>query len=551
MRFFRKTLLILVSGLLVGTISSCKKRSEEPAEEEQYVPPVKDPLVIPTVDVENLTINLPAKPTYNQGSPRSEGDYDIIDLYEVSDFHGAVDYKPSDSNAYIGLSKLASYFDGKRAINPGGTLVLSSGDMFQGSADSNSTRGYMVNYCMNYMGFDAMSLGNHEFDWTDTWIKKNAELAYEGHTIPYLGINIYDKATGSLPSFLQKSTIVERGDYKIGIIGAMGNALESSILYSSIQNYEFVEEAELISTEAARLRSEEHCDVVVLLEHQGIGEIPQVTGVDAIFGGHAHENKTGTVGTIPAAATKNYGRGIAHIGLKINKSTKEVSPLGSASVEGIVNATCEALPENAGIQNIMSQYAPSINSIKNIELATAVDDLKFDKALKNICTRTMFDEAEAVVKANPTMEQLDVLCAFHNVNGGIRDDIRAGKVTYGSVYSAFPFDNEVVLIKASGTLLKQKLVNMKDLGVCRTFQLKTDIDSSKDYYVVATDFLALSNQYLNSSASGLKEMTDADLIRTGLIVRDVVANKIYKLDKIKSSDFPNSEACYKNIPMSF
>ena len=551
MKFFRKTLLILVSGFMVGTLSGCIKKDEP--KEDEYVRPVKGDLEIPTINVEGLSINLPAKPTYNQGAPRTDGTYDYIDLYEVSDFHGAVDYKPSSSNAYIGLSKMASYFEIKRAENAGGTLILSSGDMFQGSADSNSTRGYMVNYCMNYMGFDAMALGNHEFDWTDTWIKKNAELAYEGHTIPYLGINIYEKATGTLPSFLQKSTIVERGEYKIGIIGAMGNALESSILYSSIQNYEFVEEAELISTEAARLRSEEHCNVVVLLEHQGLDNIPVVTGVDAIFGGHAHENKPGTVGSIPAAATQNYGRGIAHIGLKINKSTKEVSPNGSAMVDIMKNEKCEALAENAGIQNIMNQYAPSINSIKNIELATAVDDLALDKALKNICTRTMFDEAEAAIKANPNIEQLDVLCAFHNVNGGIRDDIKAGKVTYGSVYSAFPFDNEVVLIKESGSTLKSKLSNktFKELGVCRTFNLKSDIDSNKDYYVVATDFLALSDQYLGSSATGLKPMTDADFIRTGLIVRDIVANKIYKLDRIKSSEFPNSEACYKNIPMSF
>ena len=157
MKAFKKSFLILASTLLVGTLSGCGKK-ETPKK-------VKDPLVIPTVDVEHLEVNLPDYPTYNQGSPKTVEGYDILDLYEVSDFHGAVDFKESSSGeAYPGLARMATYFNQKRADNPGGTLLLSSGDMFQGSADSNSTRGFMVNYCMNYMGFDAMALGNHEFD---------------------------------------------------------------------------------------------------------------------------------------------------------------------------------------------------------------------------------------------------------------------------------------------------------------------------------------------------------------------------------------------------
>ena len=274
MNILKKSVFILASGLLLGTLSGCGKTD---------TPKVKDPLVIPTVDVENLSVTLPEYPTYNTGNPKSEGDYDIIDLYEVSDFHGAVDFKESSSGAYPGLARMATYFDSKRAENPGGTLILSSGDMFQGSADSNSTRGYMVNYCMNYMGFDAMAIGNHEFDWTDAWIRKNANLAYGTRKIPYLGINIQDKTTHAMPDFVTASTIVERGEYKIGIIGAIGSELESSILHSCVENYDFVPELELINTEAARLKSEDGCDAVVLLEHQGVPNIPSVQTADAIF----------------------------------------------------------------------------------------------------------------------------------------------------------------------------------------------------------------------------------------------------------------------------
>ena len=217
-------------------------------------------LTIPTVDVTSLSITLPNKPTRNVGEIRSDDLYEYIDLYELSDFHGAVYEEKHSNGTYIGLPKLASYFDNKRSSNPGGTVILSTGDMFQGSADSNLTRGYMVNYCMQYIGFDAMALGNHEFDWTDEWIKKNAELQYNTTSVPYLGANILKN--GEIPSFLHKSTIVERGEYKIGVIGTIGNNLEASVLKSAREGYEFVPYADIVNAEALRLKTEEHCNAV-------------------------------------------------------------------------------------------------------------------------------------------------------------------------------------------------------------------------------------------------------------------------------------------------
>ena len=539
MRIFKKSLLILASGLLAGTLGGCGKK-DEPGKVQ------KDPLVIPTVDVEHLQVTLPDRPVYNTGAIKSVGDYDYLDLYEVSDFHGAVDWKDSSSGeAYPGLARLATYFNQKRAANEGGTILLSSGDMFQGSADSNSTRGFMVNYCMNYMGFDAMAIGNHEFDWTADWIRKNANLDYQNHKIPYLGINIQEKATHQLPDFCEKSVVLERGDYKIGVIGGIGSELESSILYSCVKDYDFVPEKDLIEEEAARLRSEEECDVVVLIEHQGVGSIPSITGVDAIFGGHAHENKEESINGKPALATKNYGRGIAHIELKIDKTTKEVSS-DRHDIFSFYNADKDTYAEDAGIKSIMANYTPAINSIKNIELATAGDDLEISGALKNICTKSMFDSAVKSASASTEIDQSKIVAAFHNVNGGIRDKISAGKVTYGSVYSAFPFDNEIVLLKLKGSFMKNKLSGIDNLAAYRLFDTKADLNSNEYYYIAVTDFLALSDNFYNNPTT-FKEITDADLIRTGAIVRDIVAETIYNLDSVKSSDFPNSQKEFQPI----
>ena len=540
MKILKKSLLFLTTGLLLGTLSGCFKKKEE-------TNPTKDPLVIPTVNVESLHINLPELPTRNTGTIRSEGDYEYIDLYELSDFHGAVDYEAHSSGNYVGLQGLANYMDQKREDNPGGTLLLSSGDMFQGSANSNLTRGFMVNYCMQYMGFDAMAVGNHEFDWSAEWIQKNAELKYNTSTsLPILGANILQNE--QVPNFLKKSIVVSRGSgehqYKIGVIGVIGSALENTILKTMVSGFDFVSYKNIVSEEAARLKSE-GCQAVVLLAHEAADQLETgITGVDAMFGGHAHEDKTAQYGSAHAAATRNYGQSVAHIALKFNKSTMDY-----VSTEAPEIVPMQNYGEHTQIKSIMDQYAPEINKIKDIKLGTADAELAYDKALKNICTLSMFEAASEAASKNSALnvDSSKIVASFHNVNGGIRDNIAAGDVTYGSVYKAFPFDNEVVLIKTTGEEIKSKIRNLDNLGIYRIFEKMSYFDPSQEYYIVTTDFIALSDNYFGDP---YRHVTDEDLIRTGRVVRDEVANKIYKLDKLVNKELSENKVCYRPVTNS-
>ena len=545
---------ILTLGLLSGALTGCKfsdifnifkKKNSEPETTQ------KDPLVIPAVDVASLNIDLPSLPQRNSGEIRSDENYEYIDLYELSDFHGAVNYESHSDGDYIGLPKLAAYLDGKRSNNPGGTLVLSSGDMFQGSADSNLTRGYMVNYCMHYMGFDAMTIGNHEFDWGLDWLQRNAELTYSNHSIPFLGANILKD--GSTLSFLKKSTVVTRGDYKIGVIGVIGSDLESSVLKTALNGCEFSTYSEIVASETARLKETEGCQAVVLLAHEGADKIEYTTGIDAIFGGHAHQNNVFPYGQITAVATLNYGQSVGHIALKFDKNTKECVGTESAAYEQMRDVA-SSLSDNSDIQSIMDQYAPEINKIKHIKLGTADAKLKFDGALINICTSAMFETAVDSVKVNnlTSINTDKIVAAFHNVNGGIRDDIDAGDVTYGNVYKSFPFDNEVVLIKITGEEAKTKFSDqkIKQLGCYRLFEDRNYFNSDEEYYIVTTDYLAFSeNGFANFRSTPLE---DKDLIRTGRVVRDEVANKIYQIDQLNNKELLHSgDFHYAKIPMMY
>ena len=510
-------------------------------------PVIKDPLVIPNVDVKNIQITLPERPTYNTGAVASDDAHDYIDLYELSDFHGAVNYEEHSDRTYLGLKKLATYLNGKRANNPGGTLVLSTGDMFQGSADSNLTRGYLVNYCMNYMGFDAMAVGNHEFDWSEEWLKNNAELTYNTSTIPFLGANILRKSDNKIPEYLTKSTIVTRGDYKIGLIGVIGSRLEASVLKSLVQDFDFVPYGDIVSEEAARLKAEEGCNAVVLLAHDQADNLETFSNIDAAFGGHAHTNYPNAAqNTTRILATENYGSAVAHIKLMFNKETNEYEGVSAYDLDRFYSSA-SSIKDDEGIANIMNQFDVEINKIKNIELGKCDAELEYNRALKNICTQTMFESA---IKYADTVDEIDskkIVASFTNVNGGIRDNIQPGKITYGDVYKCFPFDNEVVLIEVTGKFLKNKLANATEFGCYRIFEEKSYFVDSFHYYIVTTDFLATSPQF----TSAFRVFEEEDIIHTGRIVREDVAQKIYDIDDVKNSDWTKITGNYAQIPMGF
>ena len=87
-----------------------------------------------------------------------------IEIYSTNDFHGAV----QEENNYMGLGKWATYLKAKgEQYN---TLLLDQGDTWQGSIYSNYNHGELITDVMNYIKFDARSVGNHDFDWGTSYL---------------------------------------------------------------------------------------------------------------------------------------------------------------------------------------------------------------------------------------------------------------------------------------------------------------------------------------------------------------------------------------------
>ena len=123
-----------------------------------------------------------------------------FDFYAINDLHG----KLSDGEDHPGVDELSTYLKRKQ-LSDDHVVLLSSGDMWQGSAESNMTKGLIITDWMNEMGFVSMTLGNHEFDWGESYIEENAKLA----EFPFLAINIYDRETDQRVDYCQASVMLE------------------------------------------------------------------------------------------------------------------------------------------------------------------------------------------------------------------------------------------------------------------------------------------------------------------------------------------------------
>ena len=147
------------------------------------------------------TDNTPAGQCVQHVDQQNDGRCDVcdvivvvaIDFYGINDLHGKVE----DGENHPGVDELTTYLKREMELNEH-VVLLSVGDMWQGAAESNLTHGLIVTDWMNEMGFSAMTMGNHEYDWGAEPILANHEQA----EFPFLAINVYDRSTDARVDYI-------------------------------------------------------------------------------------------------------------------------------------------------------------------------------------------------------------------------------------------------------------------------------------------------------------------------------------------------------------
>lgn len=438
-----------------------------------------------------------------------------LDFYNLNDFHGAVDYNPS--NKEIGINRLANYFENMTNNNPN-TILLSSGDMWQGSADSNITRGRLVVDAMNLMGFEAMAIGNHEFDWTDEYLLSNQIRS----NFPLLGINIFDQRTQARAAFADASVLIEKTGIQIGIIGTIGSDLESSILTSAVQDYSFVPYTDLVMQESERLR-DLGADLIVLLNHNGSVESGVMPYVDAVFNGHTHRREVFHVDGKPVYQGQAYGQAISHVRFVVNTSTMEPTFIQSQSgvytFDTLLNAN-QIGEENIEMKELFDQYLVNeINDVKN-EVIGSADGAFSRNQLGNLAVDEMLRYGQEV--------KPEVVASFHNT-GGVRAAIDQGPVSYGELYKAFPFDNELMIVEVTGNDL---LWWLSENLYAATVPNLTPIQTNQTYWIISINYLTEKHFESNSYPHDL-----TSVINTYAYIREQLKTRWLFEGTIRANDF--------------
>lgn len=427
-----------------------------------------------------------------------------LDLFVLNDFHGAIHPLEATTPEY-GIHKIASYLKAQEALNPGGTINMDTGDMWQGTADSNITKGRVLVEMFNSLNWAATALGNHEFDWYDTAIEQNREVA----DYPFLGANVMAKTSGLRASNIidSASTLITRNGVKVGIIGTTGSALESSIVASAIAPYSFEPVTNYVIEEANTLRKN-GAQLIILLTHDSLtgytksseyGPILEPDGkesyVDVVFTGHFHQKHNEKINGVPVLQSNGNGKQVMHVNLSVKGKDVVINQ------HQLVDTTLTTYQDEPTIAEIYSRYEGEINLIKN-EVVGELTATMYDNEIARLATKVMLDAAN---------EQFEADIAIHNT-GGIRDEIRAGEVTYGDIYKALPFDNTVVVIEN----VLGSVINAVKQGNQYYYRSGLDwIDASEYYTLVTINYISENNSNLSYFPQSTLE---------NIFVRDLLAD---------------------------
>ena len=217
-----------------------------------------------------------------------------ITILHTNDVHSQIEPFPFNHDKYPdrgGFARRANIFKGLLKINPN-TLIFDAGDIFQGTPYFNFFQGDLELKLMKKMGYNAATIGNHEFDAGLNRLKKNIL----NNNFQFISSN-YDFTNTELEGLISKYKIYKKEGIKIGVFG-LGielNGLVNSSLYRETKYYDPVE----ISQEMTdKLKNKENCDLVLCISHLGhayqsdkisdmkLGKL--TSDIDLIIGGHTH-----------------------------------------------------------------------------------------------------------------------------------------------------------------------------------------------------------------------------------------------------------------------
>lgn len=385
-------------------------------------------------------------------------------IYHTNDIHGWIMTRPDKfrpERQIGGAEALAALI----AREKGPKLVLDAGDWWQGTPEGSLSTGAAVAEVFNAIGYDAVVIGNHEYDAGAEELKALIPKI----KAPVLSANTYG-ADGKLVAWVKPWIVKEVAGVKIGLFGLTTTGMTRLAFPKHIAGLSFRREVE-VAREAVKELKKAGATVIVAITHVGLeaeGKPPfegdqtiarEVPGIDLIVGGHSHTFlerpiRDGRNGTLIVQAG-HYLFKAGRVELAVDPKTKRVV---SSSGE-LVELDPARLGESPALREIVSRHAAEVGKAFDVVIATATEALGRESDRENALGSWM---------ADCYRERTGAQAALQN-GGGIRAEMPAGPVTVRTIFNIMPFDNNLVALTMKGAEFRAAVDH--GVGMARIAQL--------------------------------------------------------------------------------
>jgi 5'-nucleotidase / UDP-sugar diphosphatase len=419
-----------------------------------------------------------------------------ITILHTNDVHGnmePVEAAPPTGSPYPGLARLAKTIKDNSVA--GSTLIFDGGDIMQGSLLSNINKGEPTIDVFNFIGYDASTFGNHEFDWGQTVLAARSTQA----AFPMVSSNIVVSDTGScatagwtVPAFVDAPwitiTVGTSVSVTIGILGVTTQETPNITLANNTKDLCFKDPADSILHYFDAVKAQS--DAVIVLSHLGLEDGGYGYGFavygdkslaiklatagkkpDTIIGGHSHTNmsaafiQNGITIAQARSGTRNVGKAVFTI---------------DAATHTVTNITwTRLLPDVTSLDTPATPY-PYPDALADTPTETLIHSWVMNPAYQALIKQVIgytnvplltnyngdgmmaeFIDDSLLYQLNSDGTPDNDSDMFFNNAGGIRADITASSypytLTYGSMFSVLPFGNQTVVGDLTGARVLELL----------------------------------------------------------------------------------------------
>ncbi len=436
-------------------------------------------------------------------------------------------------------------------------LVLDAGDLNTGRLESNLFKARPDLEGYNYIGYDAMAIGNHEFDNPIGVLREQMELA----TFPFISANVRTKGGEYLA---EPYIIKELNGLKVAIFGLTTKETEVIGNPENTRDLVFEDEIEIANNLVPELRRK--ADLVIALVHLGIYDSSskgskrlayEVSGIDLIVDGHSHTKLDAPIvvthpltgHNTPIVQAWKWGLILGKVDLFVQNKRVidyrfEAIPINLKEVEKrpdgakVYHFIGEEIPEDPKLLDLLEPYVAKAESVLFKVIGQAEATFFYDgvREEENPLGNLVADSMLWYTK------YLGADFALQN-GGGIRADLPEGRLTERMIYEALPFDSTVVVLTLDGKSVQSLFEYMATIssgqggfpqvseGVSMTIDMSKKkctqvmingkpLDTSRTYKIA-------TNSYLAAGGDGYRIFLKAiDAYDSSMFQRDVLIEYI-------------------------